>query len=50
MNVCAAAVEGLADLGGPEQRQALADLPARFPAEPFIAFAVQAALERIGDA
>lgn len=49
VNVCAAAVEGLAELGGPESRPALAELPERFPAEPFIAFAVQAALKRIGD-
>lgn len=48
VNVCAAAVEGLAELGDLASRPALAALPARFPAEPFIAFAVQAALARIG--
>jgi hypothetical protein len=48
VNVCAAAVEGLAEMGGPASRPALAALPERFPGEPFIAFAVQAALSRIG--
>ena len=48
VNVCAAAVEGLAELGDAESIPALAGLPARFPGEPFIAFAVKAALARIG--
>lgn len=48
VNVCAAAVEGLAELGDAASVPALGALPARFPAEPFIAFAVQAALARIG--
>lgn len=48
VNVCAAAVEGLAEMGDLASLQALEDLPARFPGEPFIAFAVQAALARIG--
>ncbi len=48
VNVCAAAVEGLAEMGDAASRAALAELPARFPDEEFIAFAVQAALQRIG--
>ena len=48
VNVCAAAVEGLAELGDQESRSALVDLPGRFPDEPFIAFATKAALARIG--
>jgi HEAT repeat protein len=48
VNVCAAAVEGLAELGDAASIPALAALPARFPGEPFIAFAVKAALARIG--
>ncbi len=48
VNVCAAAVDGLAEMGDRASRPALAALPARFPDEPFIAFAVQAALARIG--
>ena len=48
VNVCAAAVEGLAEMGDAASRSALAALPARFPDEEFIAFAVQAALQRIG--
>ncbi len=48
VNVCAAAVDGLAEMGDRESLPALTALPARFPDEPFIAFAVQAALARIG--
>ena len=48
VNVCAAAVEGLAELGDAASVPALTALPARFPDEPFIAFAVQATLARIG--
>jgi HEAT repeat protein len=48
VNVCAAAVEGLAELGDAASVPALAGLAARFPGEQFIAFAVQAALARIG--
>jgi len=48
VNVCAAAVEGLAELGDAESRPALEALPKRFPDEPFIAFVVKAALQRIG--
>ena len=48
VNVCAAAVEGLAELGDAASIPPLRGLPARFPGEPFIAFAVQATLARIG--
>jgi hypothetical protein len=47
-NVCAAAVEVLAETGGPELLPLLAQCAARFPDDPFIAFAVTAASERIG--
>ena len=47
-NVCAAAVEVLAEVGGPELLPALAECAARFPDDPFLAFAVQVASERIG--
>jgi len=48
VNVCAAAVEGLAEVGDAASRRSLTALPTRFPGDPFIAFAVQAALQRIG--
>jgi HEAT repeat protein len=48
VNVCAAAVEGLAGLGDRTVGRALAGVVARFPEEPFIAFAVQTALRRTG--
>jgi len=47
-NVCAAAVEVLAEAGGPEQLPLLAQCASRFPDDPFLAFAVQIASERIG--
>jgi HEAT repeat protein len=47
-NVCAAAVEVLAEVGGPELLPLLAECAARFPDDPFLAFAVQVASERIG--
>jgi len=47
-NVCAAAVEVLAEVGGPELLPVLAECAARFPDDPFLAFAVQVASERIG--
>ena len=47
-NVCAAAVDGLAEIGDAGALPALAALPARFPEDPFIAFAVELALQRIG--
>jgi HEAT repeat protein len=47
-NVCAAAVEVVAEVGGPELLPVLAECAARFPDDPFLAFAVQVASERIG--
>lgn len=47
-NVCAAAIEVLAETGGPEQLAQLAQCAARFPDDPFLTFAVRIASERIG--
>jgi hypothetical protein len=47
VNVCAAAVDCLAEVGDPAALSALKALPARFPGEPFIAFAVATAIRRI---
>lgn len=47
-NVCAAAIEVLAEAGGPELLPVLAECAARFPGDPFLAFAVKVASERIG--
>jgi HEAT repeat protein len=47
-NVCAAAIEVLAEIGGPDSLPVLAECAARFPNDPFLAFAVQIANERIG--
>ena len=47
-NVCAAAIDGLAEIGGADALAALADVPGRFPGDSFIAFAVQVAAQRIG--
>ena len=47
LNVCAAAVEVLAEVGTPEVLPALEACAARFPAEPFLAFATRAAADRI---
>jgi HEAT repeat protein len=47
-NVCAAAVEVLAEVGDPEVLPLLAECAARFPDDPFLAFAIQIASERIG--
>ncbi|TCP29656.1 HEAT repeat domain-containing protein [Sphingomonas sp. BK235] len=46
-NVCAAAVDGLAEIGDARALPALAALPARFPEDGFLAFAVQLACQRI---
>ena len=48
VNVCAAAIEVLAEAGGPELLPRLAECAARFPNDPFLAFAVKLASERIG--
>ncbi len=47
-NVCAAAIEVLAEAGGPELLPLLAQCAARFPDDPFLAFAVRIAGERLG--
>jgi hypothetical protein len=47
-NVCAAAVEVLAEAGRPELLPVMAACAARFPNDPYLAFAVQIASERIG--
>jgi HEAT repeat protein len=48
VNVCAAAVDVLAEVGRPEMAGALRDVATRFPDQPFLAFAVRTALKRIG--
>jgi len=48
LNVCAAALDALAEVGGLEARPALERCAERFAAEPFLRFAVRAALDRIG--
>jgi len=48
VNVCASAVDVLAECGGPEALPALQACAARFPDEAFLRFAVQVATERIG--
>jgi HEAT repeat protein len=47
-NVCGAAVEVLAEVGGPDLLPLLAECAARFPEDPFLNFAIQAAGDRIG--
>ncbi|SEP79459.1 HEAT repeat-containing protein [Ectothiorhodospira magna] len=48
INVCATAVDLLGEVGGPQSRDALAALKQRFPEEPYIQFAADLALKRIG--
>jgi HEAT repeat protein len=50
VNVCAAAVDCLAEVGTPASIQALKKLRLRFGDQPFMTFAIDAALKRIGDA
>lgn len=47
VNVCATAVDLLGEVGTPDSRQALENLKARFPDEPYIRFAADVALKRI---
>lgn len=47
-NVCAAAIDVLAEVGGPEALPALARCGERFAASPFLSFAIRVAAERIG--
>jgi HEAT repeat protein len=49
-NVCAAAVEVLAEVGGATALPALARCAARFAGSPFLIFAIRAATARIGPA
>jgi len=48
VNVCAALVELLAQVGGPDTADDLQSVIDRFPEAPFLAFAARAALQRIG--
>lgn len=48
VNVCAAAVDVLAEVGQPDMAASLRALLKRFPDQKFLAFAVRVALERIG--
>lgn len=47
-NVCAAAIEVLAETGDARALPALQDCAARFPDDPFLAFAISLAIDRIG--
>jgi HEAT repeat protein len=47
-NVCAAAVEVLAETGGPDVLPLLEQCATRFPGDPFLAFAIRVASERVG--
>lgn len=47
VNVCAAAVDALAEAGDEAAVEAIAALPERFPGVPYIAFAVAATVRRI---
>ncbi len=46
-NVCAAAIDALAEIGGPEALPVLARCHERFRATPFLAFAIEIAADRI---
>lgn len=50
VNVCAAAVDVLAEIDGPQAAPALLRCAERFPDEPFVAFSVRMALRRLGAA
>jgi len=47
INVCAAAIEVLAEIGQPEAAVAIARCATRFPDVPFLAFSAKAAISRI---
>jgi len=47
VNVCATAVDLLGEVGTPFSREALENLKARFPDQPYISFAADIALKRI---
>jgi HEAT repeat protein len=46
-NVCAAAIDALAEIGGPEALPVLARCRVRFQATPFLVFAIKVACDRI---
>lgn len=48
VNVCAAALDVIAETGRPDMRVALKSVPGRFPDRPFLAFAISSVLKRIG--
>lgn len=48
VNVCAAAVDVLAEIGGPEALPVLARCALRFAGNPFLGFSIKIAAERIG--
>jgi HEAT repeat protein len=48
VNVCASAVDVLAEIGGPHAVAALRDCADRFPGEVFLGFAIKMAIQRIG--
>jgi len=48
INVCAAAVDGLAEVGGPEAVADLQDLRGRYAGNAFMEFAIDTAIRRIG--
>jgi HEAT repeat protein len=50
VNVCAAALDLLGEVGTPASRPALEHLKARFPDEPYICFAAELAIKRIDEA
>jgi len=47
VNVCAAAVDALAEIGSPEAIDGLEEVGRRFAGEPFMTFAVETAIRRI---
>jgi HEAT repeat protein len=48
VNVCAAAVDVIADIGAPEALPHLQRCAERFPSQPFLGFAIRVARDRIG--
>jgi HEAT repeat protein len=48
VNVCAGAVDVIADIGSPEALTHLQRCAARFPGQPFLQFAIRIACDRIG--
>ena len=46
-NVCAAAIDAIAEIGGPQALPALTRCVARFSSSPFLAFSINVAMERI---